>query len=277
MGPHEIVLVAGKLKIPDRVGHHDYLAGCKLLAALLEQTAGVRTLTIADGWPEDERAFDRALAVVFYTSGGGKQAFLKAPQRLARIDELAARGVGIVMIHQAVSYPPEHAARASAWLGGAHVRGVSSEGHWRSFHREFPPHPATRGVFPWLIRDGWLNRIQFVEAARDVTPLVWSGRAQKGSPAGGLADVVAWAYERPAGGRSFCFTGLDAHSAWEAPGVRQLLVNGTLWAAGLSVPESGAPCAVDAEALGAHVSPRGGRGRFVLDFLRRRLRRVARA
>ena len=272
--PTKIVLIAGKLKIPDRVGHHDYLAGCKLLAALLEQSAGVQTLTIPEGWPEYEGAFDGARAIVFYTSGRGKQAFLQSAQRLEHLQKLVDQGVGIVMIHQAVGVPREFAKQVTSWLGGVHVRGESKEGHWRSRHHEFPAHPTTRGVLPWSIRDGWLNEIQFVDGLRGVTPLVWSGRKRQGSPTGGTPDVVCWAYERPAGGRSFCFSGLDAHQAWAELGVRQLLVNGTLWAAGLPVPQSGAPCEADARSLKTSLTPRGGRERWALNFIRRCFRRV---
>ncbi|OYW70692.1 MAG: hypothetical protein B7Z37_29935, partial [Verrucomicrobia bacterium 12-59-8] len=34
----KIVLVAGKVKEVDKVGHHDYLGGCRLMQALLKQT-----------------------------------------------------------------------------------------------------------------------------------------------------------------------------------------------------------------------------------------------
>jgi hypothetical protein len=133
---------------------------------------------------------------------------------------------------------------------------------------------VTRGVEPWTIRDGWLKEIQFIDGMRGVTPLVWSGRAQRGSRVGGLADVVSWTYDRPDGGRSFCFTGLDAHAAWSAPGVRRLLVNGTLWAAGITVPETGAPCAIDAAALQSYLTPRGSRSDWVREVLRRGGRRL---
>jgi hypothetical protein len=89
---------------------------------------------------------------------------------------------------------------------------------------------------------------------------VWSGRKHRGSSAGGRADVVAWAFERPRGGRSFCFTGLDAHSAWSVDGVRQLIVNGILWTAGRAIPATGAPCAIPAGALDGYLTPRQPRG-----------------
>jgi hypothetical protein len=259
-----IVLLAGRVAPEGRVGHHDYLAGCTLLADLLRQTPEVLPVAVADGWPDDDRLFDRVQSLVCYGPGGGKQPFLGSAQRVERFQGLADRGVGIVMIHQAASFPPDLSGRATGWLGGVHVRGSSGRGHWRTQHREFPEHPATRGVQPWRIRDGWLNEIRFADGMQGVTPLVWSGRKHRGSSAGGAADVVCWAYERPGGGRSFCFTGLDAHGAWSLTGVRQLVVNGVLWSAGLSVPESGSPCAVESTALQGYLTPRRFPGRKVL-------------
>lgn len=275
--PVKIVLVAGRVKTADRVGHHDYRAGCALLSFLLEQSPAVRAARVRDGWPEDEHVFDGVRALVFYTGGGGKQPFLRSPRRIERIESLVGSGVGIVMIHQAVSYPEPFAAGVKSWIGGAHVPGRSSRGHWRTHHRDFPEHPVTRGVRPWKIRDGWLNGIEFVDGMNGVTPLLWSGRRHRGSDEGGAADVVCWAYERPGGGRAFCFTGLDAHSAWSVPGVRQLVVNGILWSAGLPVPERGAPCAVTEAALNGYLTPRRGWGGKVLRSAWRRVRRFARA
>ncbi len=270
----KIVLLSGSVTIPDKVGHHDYRAGCALLAFLLEQTSGVRAVAVQDGWPEDERVFDAARTLVVYTGGGSKHACLESAQRIERVQELVEQGVGIVMVHQAVRCPTELASQARAWIGGAHVPEKSGRGHWQTHHREFPQHPVTRGVRPWKIKDGWLNQIQFVDGMTGVTPLVWSSKRNRGSSEGGAADVVSWTYERPDGGRSFSFTGLDAHSAWSVPGVRQLMVNGILWSAGLPVPEAGAPCAVDDAALNSYLTPRQFRGKRVIGTLLRRLRRV---
>ena len=253
---YRIVLVAGETAKIDKVGHHDYIAGCKCLETLLSQTAGVESVQVLDGWPVDEKVFDDVQAVVFYTDGGGKQAFLSAPQRIDKIQALVEARVGIVMIHQAVDFPDEFAERTKSWLGGIYVTGRSGRGHWDSQHVDFPSHPTTRGVTPWEINDGWLNKIQFVDGMRGVTPLVWSGKEYAGSRAGLNDDIVAWAYERPGGGRSFAFTGLDAHEAWSRAGMRQFVVNGVLWSAGIDIPARGADCRVEQAALTAMQTPR---------------------
>jgi len=272
--PAAIVLWAGAVKPRDRVGHHDYAAGCALLADLLRQTPGVDPVLFGESLPEDEARLDSARALVCYSRGGGKQPFLGSIARIERLQSLVDRGLGLVMLHQAVSFPPELADRALGWLGGAHVRTRSRRGHWWTRHRAFPAHPATRGVRPWWIRDGWLNRIEFGADAAGVVPLLWAGPRHRGSRAGGPADVVCWAWERPDGGRSFCFSGLDAHSAWSVPGLRQLVVNGILWSAGLPVPAAGAPCAADAAAIDRYRTPRRGRGLALLAAVARGARRA---
>ncbi len=247
----KIVLVAGETAKVDKVGHHDYIAGCKCLEAMLRQTDGIEVVQVLDGWPADESVFEGAGSVVFYTDGGGKQAFLSSPKRIERVQSLVDGKVGIVMIHQAVDFPAEFAERAKSWLGGIYLAGKSGRGHWDSKHVDFPTHSITYGVTPWEINDGWLNKIQFVDAMRGITPLVWSGKEYAGSRAGLNDDIVAWAYERPTGGRSFSFTGLDAHSAWSLPGMRQLMVNGVLWSAGVDVPVEGAKCRASEDELTA--------------------------
>lgn len=254
--PRRIVLVAGDVAKVDTVGHHDYLAGCQALEVLLRQTPGVTTERVDQGWPQDEALLQGAAAVVFYTDGGGKQAFLAAPERIARMQAMSDAGVGFVLIHQAVDFPAEFAEQGLQWIGGVYLPGESGRGHWPSVHVDFPQHPITRGVTAWRTKDGWLNGIKFVADLRGITPLVWSGKEFEESRAGLDRDIVGWAFERPGGGRSFCFTGLDAHLEWERPGVRQLMVNGVLWSAGVEIPEAGAPCQIDKPQLDTLLTPR---------------------
>jgi len=264
-----IVLVAGPVRLNDRLGHHDYLGGCALLADLLQATPGVSPLVISDGWPADETILEQAAAIVFYDRGGGKQGFLQSPQRMTRIKQAVAAGVGITMMHQTVAFPREFKELGKEWLGGVYVPGSSRRGHWKSWHQDFPPHPITAGVEPWKTRDGWLNQLAFVEAMSGITPLLWAGKRYKGSPQGGTREIVAWAYARPAGGRSFGFTGLDAHRAWALPGLRRFMVNGILWSAGLEAGDLGASSAVDPLKLASYLTPRKPRKMAVARLLKK--------
>ena len=251
-----IVLIAGEVKPVDKTGHHDYTGGVALLRDVLQQTPGIITTVVTDGWPTDATLLTTADSVVFYTDGGGKQAYLTTPERIAIMNALAARGAGIVQIHQAVDYSEEHVERAKAWIGGVYAPKVSGRGHWDSQHNEFPTHPITQGVTPWSINDGWLTAMVFVPDKKGITPLVWSSKEHSGKATGGDAAIVAWTYDRPQGGRSFSFTGLDAHGAWKLAGMRQLVVNGILWTAGCEIPSAGARCAMDDATIDKHLTPR---------------------
>ena len=46
----------------------------------------------------------------------------------------------------------------------------------------------------------------------------------------GVPQVVAWAYERPGGGRGFGYTGGHFHANWENDNARQLVLNAITWA-----------------------------------------------
>ena len=255
-GRTKIVLVAGDTALVDVAGHHDYMAGIACLDALLRQTGHIEPVQVKNGWPEDESVFQDAKAVVFYTDGGGSQAFLKSAARIQKVQSLVDGGTGIVVIHQAVDFPEVNAEQAKGWLGGIYVKSHSARGHWDSNHVDFPVHPVTRGVTPWKINDGWLNAIQFADGMQGISPLVWSGKEYAGSRAGLDKDIVAWAYERPKGGRSFSFTGLDAHSAWGLPGMRQLVVNGVLWTAGIEIPAEGSKCDIEEQELNGMLTKR---------------------
>ncbi len=272
----QIVLVAGRVRPHDAPGHHDYKAGCALMGDLLARLPAVRPVLITNGWPDDETVFDAADAILFYDGGGGKQAFLHDEARVQRLQQVVARGTGLVMLHQAVAFPRRLTALGQAWLGGVYVPGESKRGHWKSTHDDFPPHPITQSVVPWAIRDGWLRRLRFVDDLHGVTPLIWSGKQHSGSAQGGTDDITGWAYQRPDGGRSFAFTGLDAHSAWAHPGLRRLIVNGLLWTAKHEVPVDPAWAEIEPAALKAYLTPRKSRAVKILRALPNKARRALR-
>jgi len=252
----KIVLIAGATKKVDRPGHHDYLAGCRLLQNLLKQTAGIEAILVKEDWPANESIFDGAKAIVFYTDGGGKQAYLQTPERVAAIQKLVDAGLGIVSIHQAVEFPEKFAKQSAEWTGAIYKKPRAGRGHWDSKHDQFPEHQVARGVKSWKINDGWLNGFTFTADQATITPLVWSGKEHVGSVKGGIQDVVAWTFDRPKGGRSFNFSGLDAHSAFEKSGMTQLLLNGILWSAGMPVPKDGFEFKADKTLIDSFLTPR---------------------
>ena len=69
--------------------------------------------------------------------------------------------------------------------------------------------------------------------------------------------MLAWAVERPDGGRGFGFTGAHAHKNWGDPNFRKLVLNAILWTAKLDVPAEGVESTVTGEELKQNLDPKG--------------------
>ncbi len=68
---------------------------------------------------------------------------------------------------------------------------------------------------------------------------------------------VAWAVERPDGGRGFGFTGGHFHKGWGNDDQRKLVLNAILWTAKADVPENGVESKITPEDLAANQDPKG--------------------
>jgi type 1 glutamine amidotransferase len=182
--------------------------------------------------------------------GAGKAKHL-TPERIAKIDGLAKKGVGIVYLHQVIDTPKANADAVQAWVGGVWIPG-GARGHWDGVFEKFPEHPTTRGVKPFTENDGFIYKNRLSEG---IVPLLRAS-PPKGPALKGNEDVVAWAFERPSGGRSFVFTGCHLHESWGHEGMRRFVINGILWSAGLEVPKDGAPVELDPAELKKNLDPK---------------------
>ena len=63
----------------------------------------------------------------------------------------------------------------------------------------------------------------------------------------GKTQHMAWAYDRPDGGRGFGFTGMHLHKNHGNDSFRTCLLNGAAWVAGLEVPKDGVPSKTPSE------------------------------
>ena len=67
---------------------------------------------------------------------------------------------------------------------------------------------------------------------------------------------MAWAAERPDGGRGFGFTGAHFHKNWGNDDFRKLVLNAIAWTAKANVPDTGIPSEVRAEDLKKNLDPK---------------------
>jgi type 1 glutamine amidotransferase len=263
----KIVFVAGT---PSHgPGEHEYRAGCLLLQKCLASVPGVHSVVYSNGWPANPRAFDGADAVVLSMDGGAGHALLQ-DDHLAQLGVLMNQGVGLACIHWAVEPTPDQGeTELVGWLGGAYEPNWSVNPVWTADFKTLPEHPITRGVKPFQIRDEWYFHLRFPDGMKGVTPILAAvppastmerpDGPHSGNPAvraavkNGETETVAWAYERPGGGRGFGFTGAHYHKNWGDDNFRKVVLNGILWIAHAEVPENGVESKVSAKDLGQNL------------------------
>jgi type 1 glutamine amidotransferase len=174
------------------------------------------------------------------------------------------KGTGMVCVHYGVEVPKEKGGKEFLdWIGGYFEMHWSVNPHWEADFKVIPKHPITSGVKPFKINDEWYYHMRFPENMKGVAPILTaippestlsrpdgphSGnpavRATKGQP-----QHVAWAFERPDGGRGFGFTGAHYHKNWGNESFRKVVLNALLWTAKADVPADGVNCAVSEEDL----------------------------
>ena len=271
-GRKKLVMVAGR---PSHgPGQHEHRAGVMLLEKCLDGFTAPHampelvTAVHTGGWPADPTAFDNADAIFFFADGGNGHPVVQS-NRLAQIDALAKRGVGVACLHYAVEVPKEKGGPEFLdWTGGYFETHWSVNPHWMLAQTRLAEgHPICRGVKPFEINDEWYYHMRFREPKTGLTDILTAvpPDATRERPDGphsnnptvrgnkGSREVLAWAYERPAGGRGFGCTGAHFHASWENEDFRRLMLNALMWTSGLEVPEGGVPSMLAAEDLTANL------------------------
>ena len=266
----KIVLVAGH---PSHgPGDHEFNAGVQLLDKCLRQVPGVTSKFYLNGWPADPHAFDGADGILFFMDGGAGHPIIQ-DDHLKIIGDLMKKGVGLACVHYAVEVPKDKGGREFLdWIGGYYEDRWSTNPHWEADFTQIPQHPITRGVKPFKIRDEWYYNIRFRPEMKGVTPILVAKpdddtrQGKSSSPRGpyphivaanGREEVLAWAVERPDGGRGFGFTGAHFHRNWGNENFRKVVLNALLWVAHAEVPSNGVECPVADEDLKKNLDPKG--------------------
>ena len=237
-------------------GAHDHLSGCSLLAKLLNESglpieAEVHSLQ-KQGWPSPEK-LAAANSITIYSDGGGGHPF---NGHLDELQALTKKGVGIVCIHYGVETTIGKPGQAFIdWTGGYFEPNYSVNPHWDANYTKFPDHPTTRGVKPFKTNDEWYYHMRFRENMDGVTPILTdlppdSTLSRGDGPHSGNPAVreaiknkepqhMAWATQRPDGGRGFGCSGGHVHWNWGNDQFRKLMMNAIVWTSGVEVPAGG--------------------------------------
>jgi type 1 glutamine amidotransferase len=170
---------------------------------------------------------------------------------------------GFVCLHYAVDYNPREGDRVIDWMGGYYDARISTNPHWDADFKALPEHPITRGVKPFAIRDEWYFNMRFRPGMKGVTPILKAAPpdgvrgTEDAKKHPGRSEIVAWAMERPDGGRGFGFTGGHTHKNWLNRDFRRLVTNAILWSAHVEVPEGGAKVEMDPAEIGKRLDWKG--------------------
>ena len=103
-------------------------------------------------------------------------------------------------------------------------------------------HPILRGLKPIPVREEFYYRLKFPQPPNKITPLLQV-------PIDGETQTVAWAWDRPEGGRSAGFSGGHFHENWRRPEYRRLMAQSILWTLKLPIPQDGLKVDVDEKIL----------------------------
>jgi len=234
-------------------GSHEFLAGSIYLARRINKfyPNAYAVVYPENHWPTD---LSKADAIIVLLNHGGPAA------ADTRIKAAVKRGAGFMVVHWGVEVNAgEQGKNYLDWMGGYFETFWSVNPFWTADITEVGKHPTSRGVKPFKIADEWYYHMRFVDGMKGVTPILsaiapidtvhFDGKpTDRGGNADALAAVVAhtpqvlaWAYDRPEGGRGFGFTGFHVFANLANDNFRTTLLNGVAWVSGLEVPTDGVP------------------------------------
>jgi len=236
----KVAFIAGKPTHGE--GTHEWDKDARFLKQCLENATHIEPLEIAihyNGWPENPADLDDADAIVFLTDGNKLHPLIE-PDRLAKIHELAKRGVGLAFLHFSVEPPQGKEEDFKQWMGGCYERGYSQNPiNTVAVMPVKNDHPITRGCGGYVAEDEWYFDIRLRSDDERVVPLM-TGNLPPYDP---REKVLAWATTRDDGGRGFGFSGGHYHENWHMEPFRTMILNAILWVAKADVPAGGAASA----------------------------------
>jgi len=252
----KIVFIAGTEPHGGR-GNHEFMAAAIFLARTINENYPNAYAVVYSRakFPKDLSFAD---AIIIGMDHGGRVA--DNPE----VAKAIKRGAGFMALHYGVEVNRGKQVETFLdWMGGCFEPFWSVNPHWTPEFMALPKHDTTRGVKSIKANDEWYYHMRFVKDMKGVTPILSAvapektvtARYKEGDKPGshhgnpdvlkavkaGTPQIVAWAYDRPGGGRGFGFTGMHKHDNWGDAGFRTLLANASAWVSGLEVPEKGVP------------------------------------
>jgi len=216
----------------------------------LEHAEGVGPLRaeVVHKWPEEKNVLNNAATIVFIGDIFPGETMENSDKIKADLAAMMDRGCGIVCVHYATGLRKEHVAEDGdhpllRWLGGYFATGGCT--HHRSVARVCTAtlvpgqvdHPVLRGWKAFTFDDEpyWNNYFGKEGPADNVTSLVTT-MLPADNP---KKETVAWAVQRPDGGRGVGIVVPHYFRNWQLDDLRTLVLNCICWTARLDIPPAG--------------------------------------
>ena len=214
---------------------HEFAAGVRFVKQLLAKVPNLEVESVvADAdWSERPEQIREADGVFLFVSQGAR--WMQAdPRRFQAFEQLAARGGGVAALHWAIG-----STEAKYNAGQLKLLGATRGGPTRKLAfltLDVKPvangHPILRGVAAVRARDEFYYALETIAPSDNFHPLMQAEIE-------GRAETLAWAWDRPDGGRSFGFVGMHYHENWRLPEYRRLVAQGILWTLKLPISAGG--------------------------------------
>jgi type 1 glutamine amidotransferase len=238
----KVLVFAGPTNHPP--GTHEIAASGRLLQHAL--TAAGIPADLLDKWP-GSGALDGYASVAFVGDYFPPAVIPEGERAMADLARRMAAGMGLVCVHYATGLTAAHVASDGdhpllRWLGGYFATRCP---HHQSVARVFKSatvepaadHPVTRGWAAFTFHDEPYTRNYFGPngPAKGVTVLA-TAMLPPEKPA---REAVAWAVERPDGGRGVGVVFPHFYRNWANESVRTVILNAVAWSAKRQVPAGG--------------------------------------
>jgi type 1 glutamine amidotransferase len=220
---------------------HEFETGIKLIANWFQKNTPHQVIVSRadEPWDEGPQLLEQADTVVMYLAQGAMW-IRQQPERLQAFREYVARGGGLCGLHWAIGSKRDEDIPDFVELLGA-IHG-GSDRKYLFLTTQFRPtancHPIQNGLQPMTVEDEFYYRLKTVKSASPVVPVMESLIE-------GEWQMTAWAWQRPAGGRSFGFSGLHYHVNWSHENYRRLVFQGILWTLEEDIPSTGIDVEID--------------------------------
>ncbi|QNI35628.1 ThuA domain-containing protein [Edaphobacter albus] len=255
-----IVLIGGAKQGYPRT-EHDYPDGILAIERLIKGSPQFQALhpvvkSFPTGFPSDLSEIADADVVLMYFGmnyGGGERHAgtmghaLDDESRRKAMEQLMSKGVGLIALHQASTLPDQTSKIPMAdWLGG--VRFGMADRTTEIVQMQISgadKNPIANGLKSFELLDEFYPTLTFSKTDK-VTPILSAKvhiQTQNNKPVfeePSADHVIAWAAERPNGGRSFAFTGGHYLLTFDQSQIRDMLLNAILWTSKRDVPLAGA-------------------------------------